>query len=234
MVYGITVAWALPTRIHTLFRLAGEGGSCPLCCISASHPHPNLPPLDGGRDQVAVAERGRLKPYLKLSDDLFAFDTLNLLSPQYSRIRGQSPRYAVGQCLKFGKPIAGVVVLVYGITVAWALPTRIRSLSRLAGEGWGEGGSFLLYCISANHPHPSLPCRTGGRDQVAVTEKGRLKNLFRAFQTTFHLYFKHYLNQLLLLQLILQIRIINRRDNDAADAENPFEHDHRHQQFPRA
>ena len=64
--------------------------------------------------------------------------------------------------------------------------------------------------------------------------KGRLKNLFRAFQTTFHLYFKHYLNQLLLLQLILQIRIINRRDNDAADAENPFEHDHRHQQFPRA
>jgi len=83
-------------------------------------------------------------------------------------------------------------------------------------------------------PHPNLPPPDGGRDQVAVTERGRLKNLFRAFQTTFHLYFKHYLNQLLLLQLILQIRIINRRDDDAADAENPFEHNHRHQQFPCA
>ena len=80
----------------------------------------------------------------------------------------------------------------------------------------------------------AFPRRIGERDKVAVTEKGRLKNLFQAFQTTFHLYFKHYLNQLLLLQLILQIRIINRRDDDAADAENPFEHDHRHQEFPCA
>ena len=110
---------------------------------------------------------------------------------------------------------------------------RIRSLSRLAGEGWGEGGSCPLCRISASHPsHPNLPPLDGGRNKVAVTEKRSSETLFRAFQTTFHIYFKPYLNQLLLFQLILQIRIINRCDDDAADAENPFEHDHRHQQFP--
>lgn len=42
-------------------RGLGRGRFLPLCCISANHPHPNLPPLDGGRDQVAVTEKGRLK-----------------------------------------------------------------------------------------------------------------------------------------------------------------------------
>ena len=55
-------------------------------------------------------------------------------------------------------------------------------LSRSAGEGWGEDGSCPLCCISASHPHPNLPPLDGGRDQVAVTEKGRLKNLSQVFR----------------------------------------------------
>ena len=72
---------------------------------------------------------------------------------------------------KLGKPLVGVVVLVCGITVAWALPTIICPLSRLAGEGWGEGGSCPLFRIFASHPHPNLPPPDGGRNKVAVTEK---------------------------------------------------------------
>ena len=34
-------------------------------------PHPNLPPQDSGRDQVAVTEKGRLKKLISsFSDDL--------------------------------------------------------------------------------------------------------------------------------------------------------------------
>ena len=157
------------------------------------------------------------------------------ISKKNSRIRGQSPRYTVGQRLKLEKTHSGIFCVdLWDNNRSVGFAHENSPLSRSAGEGWGEDGSCPLCCISANHLHPNLPPPDGGRDQVAVTEKGRLKNLFRAFQTTFHLYFKHYLNQLLLLQLILQIRIINRCDDDAADAENPFEHDHRHQQFPCA
>ena len=39
-----------------------------------AYPHPNLPPLDGGRDKVAATERGRLKNLFGgFSDDLVAF-----------------------------------------------------------------------------------------------------------------------------------------------------------------
>ena len=55
---------------------------------------------------------------------------------------------------------------------------RILPLSRPAGEGWGEGGSYPLCRIYASHLHPNLPPLDGGRDQVAVAERGRLKNLF--------------------------------------------------------
>ena len=49
-----------------------------------------------------------------------------------------------------------------------------------------EGGGFDPYAVYPQAtPHPSLPPPDGGRDRVAVTEKGRLKNLFRAFQTTY-------------------------------------------------
>ncbi|EGQ78073.1 hypothetical protein HMPREF9418_0487 [Neisseria macacae ATCC 33926] len=33
-------------------------------------------------------------------------------------------------------------------------------------------------------PHPNLPPPDRGRDKVAVTERGRLKNLSQSFQTT--------------------------------------------------
>ena len=61
-------------------------------------------------------------------------------------------------------------------------------LSRLAGEGWGEGGSVgcanLISPQAAKPPHPSRPPPDGGRNKIADTVKGRLK--FKAwFQTTF-------------------------------------------------
>ena len=53
------------------------------------------------------------------------------------------------------------------------------SLSRLAGEGWGEGGSMgctNLICLKPrSHPHPNLSPPDGGRNKVADTVKGRLK-----------------------------------------------------------
>ena len=53
-------------------------------------------------------------------------------------------------------------------------------------RGVGRGGGFDPYAVYPQAtPHPSLPPPDGGRDRVAVTEKGRLKNLFRAFQTTY-------------------------------------------------
>ena len=78
-------------------------------------------------------------------------------------------------------------------------------------------------------PILTFPPPDGGRDQVAVAEKRSSEKPISSFSDDLLSIFKHYLDQLLLLQLILQIRIINRRDDDAADAENPFEHDHRHQ-----
>ena len=156
----------------------------------------------------------------------------NEISKKNSRIRGQSPRHTVGQCLKLEKTHSGIFCVdLRDNNRSVGFAHENPPLSRSAGEGWGEGGSCPLCRISASHPHPNLPRPDGGRDKVAVTERGRLT----FFQTTFHLYyFKRYLNQLLLFQLILQIRIINRRNNDAADAENPFEHDHCHQEFPCA
>ena len=103
----------MPTRIRSLSRPAGEGwgegGSCPLCRISASHPHPNLPPLDGGRDQVAVTERGRLKNLSQsFQTTSLHSDTLNPLSLQYDRIRGQSPCYAVESIQSWWKAHSGI------------------------------------------------------------------------------------------------------------------------------
>ena len=52
-------------------------------------------------------------------------------------------------------------------------------LSRLSGEGWGEGGSMgctnLILPQAAKPPHPNFPPPDGGRNKVADTVKGRLK-----------------------------------------------------------
>ena len=44
-------------------------------------------------------------------------------------------------------------------------------LSRPAGEGWGEGGSYPLCRIFANQSHPNFSPSDRGRDKVAVVEK---------------------------------------------------------------
>ncbi len=178
----------MPTRIRSLSRPAGEGwgegGSCPLCRISASHPHPNLPPPDGGRDQVAVTERGRLKNLFRAFQTTYLHsDTLNPLSLQYDGIRGQSPRYTVGQRLKLEKTHSGIFCVdLWDNNRSVGFAHENSPLSRSAGEGWGEDGSCPLCCISANHLHPNLPPPDGGRDQIAVTEKDRLKTLFQVFR----------------------------------------------------
>ena len=53
----------------------GEGGSTNYTTLifpkQKSHPHPSLPPPDGGRDRVADAVRGLLKiTVYEISDDL--------------------------------------------------------------------------------------------------------------------------------------------------------------------
>ena len=65
--------------------------------------------------------------------------------------------------LKVGeKPIAGIVVLVYGITVAWALPTRIRPLSCLVKGESEEGGALILMpYIRKPPPILAFPRQTG-------------------------------------------------------------------------
>ena len=61
-----------------------------------------------------------------------------------------------------------------------SMPRRAACpLSRLAGEGWGEGGSMgctnLISPQATKPPHPNLPPPDGGRNKVADTARGRLK-----------------------------------------------------------
>ena len=132
------------------------------CRISASHPHPSLPPPDGGRDQVAVTERGRLKNLSQSFQTTSLYsDTLNPLSPQYDRIRGQSPRYTVGQLLKLEKTHSGIfcVGLWNNRSVGFAHenPPPLPSGGRGLGRGW-------LLPFIAVHPQPppilTFPRRT--------------------------------------------------------------------------
>ena len=89
-----------------------------------------------------------------------------------SRIRGQSPRYTVGQCLKLEKTHSGIFCVdLRDNNRSVGFAHENPPLSRSAGEGWGEDGSCPLCRISANHPHPNLPPPDGGRNKVAVTEK---------------------------------------------------------------
>ena len=177
LVCGITVAWALPTRIRPLSRPAGEGwgegGSCHLCCISASHPHPNFPPLDGGRDQVAVTERGRLK---KLSQSFqttsLHSDTLNPLSLQYDRIRGQSPCYAVESIQSWWKAHSGIFCVGLRDNNRSVGFARENPSSPVRLERIGESVALAPYTVYLQAtPILTFPRRTGGRDKVAVAEK---------------------------------------------------------------
>ena len=164
MVCGITVAWALPTRIRPLSRPAGEGwgegGSCHLCCISASHPHPNLPPLDGGRDQVAVTERGRLKNLSQsFQTTSLHSDTLNPLSLQYDRIRGQSPCYAVESIQSWWKAHSGIFCVgLRDNNRSVGFAHENPPLSPVWRERGGERVALVLYAVYLQaYPHPNLP-----------------------------------------------------------------------------
>ena len=109
-----------------------------------------------------------------------------------SRIRGQSPRYTVGQCLKLEKTHSGIfcVGLWDNRSVGFA---HENPPPLMFGErGVGRGGGFDPYAVYPQAtPHPSLPPPDGGRDRVAVTEKGRLKNLFWGFSDDLFV-FRHY------------------------------------------
>ena len=96
----------------------------------------------------------------------------NEISKKNSRIRGQSPRHTVGQCLKLEKTHSGIFCVdLRDNNRSVGFAHENPPLSRSAGEGWGEGGSCPLCRISASHPHPNLPPIDGGRDKVAVAEK---------------------------------------------------------------
>ena len=61
-------------------------------------------------------------------------------------------------------------------------------LSRLAGEGWGEGGSMdhtnLIFPKQKSHPILAFPRQTGEGTKLLINQRGRLKIRIYGFQTT--------------------------------------------------
>ena len=124
-----------------------------------SHPHPNLPPPDGGRNKVADTARGRLKPQTQFqTTSSYEQTTPNTPSPSFPR-----RRESIGNPKKqmFEKQLPRFkrwTPACAGMTVAEqkSMPRRAACpLSRPAGEGWGEGGS--MGCTNLILPQAAKP-----------------------------------------------------------------------------
>ena len=81
------------------------------------------------------------------------------ISKKNSRIRGQSPRYTVGQRLKLEKTHSGIFCVdLRDNNRSVGFAHENPPLSRSAGEGWGEGGSLPFIAVYPQATsHPNLP-----------------------------------------------------------------------------
>ena len=94
------------------------------------------------------------------------------ISKKNSRIRGQSPRYTVGQRLKLEKTHSGIFCVDLrdnnrSVGFAHENSPPLPSGGRGLGRGWFL--PFMSYICKP--PHPNLPPPDRGRDKVAVVEK---------------------------------------------------------------